>query len=413
MKKEKEQLFINMNKRVEIYNVVSDVPTIKIQGQIGESLFDKGYTFEMFENDLDLIIEKNQDFEKLNIEISSYGGNVYEALAIFDAIKDFMSKGYNVQTRIVRASASAATIIAAAGNIRTITQNSSYLIHRAMVQLSDANVETLQKTMADLELIDKQILDIYSNISTKSPEQIYELMKQDKFISAQEALDWGFVNRIDIQEAKIEEHNSNINNSNMKQTQVINKSVAEKEEEEKVTETVTAATVTNELPEKEEEQELPENEELNELPQEEELKEEEKEEEVQNEEEEQLDDKDETIEQLKSEIEKLKKIIEQKQIEEAENNLIKAELFVENFVEKNLITNETKESWVSLTLDKGEDFVNSMINGLAPVGGSRKVKTDIKNSSPIKTLTQKELWQMKKEGKLTINQYAAEVAKLK
>lgn len=81
--------------------------TIELYGDIGASWFGDGWTFERFSNEV-----KSLPVSQLTIKVKSNGGDVFEAFAIHDAIKALPAR---VTVDIVGASASAATIIAAAG----------------------------------------------------------------------------------------------------------------------------------------------------------------------------------------------------------------------------------------------------------------------------------------------------------
>ena len=167
--------------------------TIELFGDIGASWFGDGWTFERFSNEV-----KNLPVSNLTIKVKSNGGDVFEAFAIHDAIKAMPSR---VTVDIVGASASAATIIAAAGDLVRISENSRYLVHNAQTWTA-GNKEDLMKDVAMLESVDNQIINTYIKRTGKSREQLADLMREERWMTAQEALDWGFVDEI-IKEKKI------------------------------------------------------------------------------------------------------------------------------------------------------------------------------------------------------------------
>lgn len=148
----------------------------------------------------------------LEIEINSPGGDPFEAFAIHDSIKQL-----NVKTvgRITGTAASAATIILAACDIREMSENSTYLVHNASTFVQGTK-ETMQDAVDELQKIDNKMLSIYMKQTGKGKAALVELMKEDKTLTAEEALSWGFVNEI-IK-----------NNNNLKIA-----AMAEKEEEKK------------------------------------------------------------------------------------------------------------------------------------------------------------------------------------
>lgn len=164
---------------------------IELFGQIGHSLFTDGWTLERFKNEL-----ANVQGGQVQIDIKSTGGDVFEAFAIYDAIRAIKAR---VTVRIIGASASAATIIAAAGDKVLITENSRYLVHEAQTFVQGSK-DQLADSLELLESIDNQILDIYVKRTGKDRNVLAELMKKEKYMTAQEALEWGFVDEIIKQE---------------------------------------------------------------------------------------------------------------------------------------------------------------------------------------------------------------------
>lgn len=128
----------------------------------------------------------------LEIEINSPGGDPFEAFAIHDSIKQL-----NVKTigRITGTAASAATIILAACDIREMSENSTYLVHNASTFVQGTK-EEMKDAVDELEKIDNKMLAIYMKQTGKGKTALVELMKQDKTLTADEALRWGFVNKI-------------------------------------------------------------------------------------------------------------------------------------------------------------------------------------------------------------------------
>jgi len=158
--------------------------TLRMHGAIGES----GWTLDRFINEL-----SNVSAPKLTIEIKSNGGDVFEAFAIFDELRKMATT--KVVAKIVGTSASAATIIASAADTIEITENSRYLVHFAQTGVQ-GNKQDLLDRYEELVKIDESILAIYQKRTGRSREELSELMQKDKYLTAQEALDWGFVNKI-------------------------------------------------------------------------------------------------------------------------------------------------------------------------------------------------------------------------
>jgi ATP-dependent protease ClpP protease subunit len=165
----------------------TDTFKIELLGTIGEDFWSEGWTLDRFKNELAAVETPNVD-----IEIQSLGGDVMEAFAIYDAIRSMSQK---VTTRIIGSTASAGTVIAMAGDDRVISPNSRFLVHNAWT-MTVGDAEEHEKTSDQLESIDNQLAGIYQKVTGKHKKTMRGLMKENRWITAEEAKQWGFVNKI-------------------------------------------------------------------------------------------------------------------------------------------------------------------------------------------------------------------------
>lgn len=158
-------------------------------------------SIKWFENDVcvyDLAkeIDKLND-KKLNVRINSYGGEVAEGLAIYNLLRSY---GGEVATICDGFACSAASVVFMAGKQRIMPKSSLLLIHNAWTRASgDAN--DLRKAADDLEKITQPSIDIYSSVSNLSEEEIKKMMDEETWISADEALSYGFATEVTDEEA--------------------------------------------------------------------------------------------------------------------------------------------------------------------------------------------------------------------
>jgi len=133
--------------------------------------------------------------QKLIVNINSPGGMVSDGLMIHDALK--MSKAH-IETRVFSMSASSATIIAQSGDTRKMSANALYLVHHASA-MAWGNVNELKVAVDDLEKVDARLLDIYIKKGA-DPEKVKALMDENngtgKWIDAEEALSVGLIDEI-------------------------------------------------------------------------------------------------------------------------------------------------------------------------------------------------------------------------
>ena len=133
---------------------------------------------------------------EIEVRISSIGGDVDQALQIHDALRDHPAK---VITIINGFCASAATIIALAGDERRISKNALYLIHKCSSYVG-GNQHDLEMELESQKTTNDVMLDMYRAVNKKSEQELIDLFNYDngngKWITAQEAVDFGFCTEI-------------------------------------------------------------------------------------------------------------------------------------------------------------------------------------------------------------------------
>lgn len=164
----------------------ADTAKILISGEIGESFFVDGFTLEKLQSHI------SDDVSNVEIEIKSLGGDSEEGIAIYDYLRSLPAK---VTTKIIGRTASAGATIYMAGDDREISENSDFLIHRGQTR-TVGNVDDHENSIEFLEKHDAKIANIYQKGTGKRKSQIQNLMKEERFITAKEAVEWGFAHRI-------------------------------------------------------------------------------------------------------------------------------------------------------------------------------------------------------------------------
>lgn len=169
------------------------VAELTIDGIIGEDMWamDESNTKEQMRAQLKEIDGIKAD--KIVVNISSLGGDVDHGLAIHDLLA---SNPAEVETNVTGMTASAATIIAQAGNVRSMSDNALYLVHRAWT-FAMGNTNDFDAMAKDLAKLDDRISNIYAKRSDKDKEEFLELMNESNgdgiWISADEAKAYGLI----------------------------------------------------------------------------------------------------------------------------------------------------------------------------------------------------------------------------
>lgn len=174
-------------------------PSIHIQGFIGSSWFFEGTTDKGIKRVLDSLDGK----EEIDVVINSNGGDVFQGIAIGNLLKANKAK---INIIINGVAASAASIIAMAGDTIQIYPNAQLMIHRASTW-AEGNVDVFRQTADQLESIDKSVKASYQSRFNGTDDELDELLIAEKYMDAETAVNYGLVDEIinDVQVEPIKE----------------------------------------------------------------------------------------------------------------------------------------------------------------------------------------------------------------
>ena len=183
----------------KIKNISFDVDSdealnIKIHGQIGKSLFsgEDGYSLQ----DLTDEINSQPKFKAINLELCSPGGDIGEGLGIYSVLENFKASGIPVRTRYIGCNASMSTVIGCVSDERLMNKHGLFLVHNGSTGVM-GKVEDLEKAADELDRMNQHICQLYCDCTGKDMKDIQKLMDQEKWISADEAKEWGFITKIE------------------------------------------------------------------------------------------------------------------------------------------------------------------------------------------------------------------------
>lgn len=142
--------------------------------------------------------------DTIEVNINSYGGEVAEGLAIYNALK---RHGARVVTRCDGFACSIASVIFSAGDERIMHEASLLMIHNAWVAAS-GNAAELRKQADDLETITNVSKSAYMANVSIAEDELTALMDAESWISPQDAVDMGFATSIEAFEAKAPSQNA-------------------------------------------------------------------------------------------------------------------------------------------------------------------------------------------------------------
>lgn len=153
--------------------------------------------------DLSKQLEEMQDVDKIHVHINSYGGEVKEGLAIYNALRAHKAK---VVTYCDSFACSIASVIFMAGDERLMNKASLLMIHNAWT-IGQGNSEELRKLADDLEVITSASVEAYKARANISEEEIRKLMDAESWIAPAKAIEYGFATGI------VEEKSENVSQS--------------------------------------------------------------------------------------------------------------------------------------------------------------------------------------------------------
>ena len=139
-------------------------------------------------------IEEIKSFKDspMNLHINCVGGDVFDGMAIFNIIKKRTAK---TTVYIEGIAASMGSVIALAADSVVMAENSLFMIHNAWGGAM-GEAKEMKKTAKLLDKISGEIADIYVK-KTKLPyDKVKEMMDEETWLNAEEALELGFIDSI-------------------------------------------------------------------------------------------------------------------------------------------------------------------------------------------------------------------------
>ena len=172
---------------------------IKIKGTIIPN--DWKWIYDWFEmdstcpNDVSKVLETLNN-EEVEVEINSGGGDVYSGSEIYTALKDY--KGNKV-VKIVGIAASAASIVAMAGDKALISPTAQIMIHNVSSTAS-GDYRDLEHEAEVIKNYNSTIANAYTLKTGMKKDDLLEMMNKETWLTPEKALEYKFVDEIMFQE---------------------------------------------------------------------------------------------------------------------------------------------------------------------------------------------------------------------
>lgn len=153
-----------------------------------------------------LFLESENPDKDISLFINSPGGTVTAGLSIYDTMQ-FIKP--DIATYVMGQAASMGSFLAQAGTKgkRFVLPEARTMIHRVSsgtpgtrgsVHVQELQFEDAKRTYEESQRINKRLTELYVKHNTvgKSYDEMYETMKFDTFLSAEEAVAWGLADKV-------------------------------------------------------------------------------------------------------------------------------------------------------------------------------------------------------------------------
>lgn len=139
-------------------------------------------------------LERENQEEDINIYISSYGGLVSSAIAMHDYIQNMSCKVNTLALGVVL-SAGSLLLMSGTGE-RIIYPNTRIMIHELNTAYNRASYTDIEVEQEETRAVHENLINIYSKHTGQSKEKIRKDFKRNKYMSAEEAVEYGLADQV-------------------------------------------------------------------------------------------------------------------------------------------------------------------------------------------------------------------------
>jgi len=186
--KEKEEFEEQLPATFDYYR---SIPTYEFVGYVSDT--DRQNLLKV----LTILGELGQN--KLRLNISSFGGSAFDGMGVADTISKFKDKGFDIIGVAYGKIASAAVPIFVTCTHRIAGPSTMFMVHEAsmfkfLTVETKSDIDSQQEMMAKLE--DQYIKMLVKN-SNKSAQEWEDRIRKTTWFTADEALEWGIVDKLE------------------------------------------------------------------------------------------------------------------------------------------------------------------------------------------------------------------------
>lgn len=168
---------------------------VPIKGDVSSNKMKQVYDFwgldSVSPNDIQSAINSASD-DELDLEVASNGGDVFAASEIYTMLKNF--KG-TVNVQVQGLAASAASVIAMAGDKVSMSPTSLMMVHKASSE-THGNSDDMRHSADVLDKVDSAIVPAYEAKTGMNQDELLNVMRQETWLNAKDAVDKGFADEV-------------------------------------------------------------------------------------------------------------------------------------------------------------------------------------------------------------------------
>ncbi|MBD9371840.1 ATP-dependent Clp protease proteolytic subunit [Rhizobium sp. ARZ01] len=141
-----------------------------------------------------LFLEAENPKKEIALYINSPGGVVTSGMAIYDTMQ-FIKPA--VSTLCIGQAASMGSLLLAAGHkdMRFATPNSRIMVHQPSGGFQ-GQASDIERHAKDIIKMKRRLNEVYVKHCGRTYEEVEQTLDRDHFMSADEALDWGLIDRV-------------------------------------------------------------------------------------------------------------------------------------------------------------------------------------------------------------------------
>ncbi|WP_407906781.1 head maturation protease, ClpP-related [Escherichia coli] len=167
--------------------VSDDDNTISIFDVIGEDYWSEGVTAKRISGALHSL-----NGADVTVNINSPGGDLFEGLAIYNLLREYQGK---VTVKVLGLAASAASVIAMAGDTIQIGRGAFLMIHNCWGFVTGNRLDFAAAAEA-MQPFDNAMADIYASRSGLDPATVHQLMDAESYIGGSDAVEKGLADSL-------------------------------------------------------------------------------------------------------------------------------------------------------------------------------------------------------------------------